>query len=64
MFFRLEKTAQRSRVETFMFRLKTILGDRLVSRKMKTQATEATIKLYALNRMLELGTPDSYKVAV
>jgi transposase len=55
---------RRSRVETFMFRLKTILGDRLASRKTKTQATEATIKLYALNRMLELGKSDSYKVTV
>ena len=54
---------RRSRVETFMFRLKTILGDRLASRRMKTQATEATIKLHVLNRMLQLGKPDSYKVS-
>lgn len=55
---------RRSRIETFMFRLKTILGDRLVSRRMAMQATEATMKLHVLNRMLELGRPNSYKVAV
>jgi hypothetical protein len=53
---------RRSRVETFMFRLKTLLGDRLVSRRKKTQITETTIKMHVLNRMLELGRPDSYKL--
>ena len=53
---------RRSRVETFMFRYKTILGDRLTARKEWTQATEVTIKLDALNRMTELGMPKSYKV--
>lgn len=54
---------RRSRVETFMFRYKTILGDRLASRRPKTQATEVAVKLNVLNRMLELGMPSSYKVA-
>lgn len=54
---------RRSRVETLMFRYKTILGDRLASRKESTQATEIAIKLDVLNRMTELGTPKSYKVA-
>ena len=53
---------RRSLVETFMFRLKTLLGDRLVSRKKQTQVTESTIKVHVLNRMLELGMPDSYKL--
>lgn len=53
---------RRSRVETLMFRYKTILGDRLTARREKTQATEVTIKLNVLNRMTELGTPKSYKV--
>jgi hypothetical protein len=57
-----ENYHRRSRVETFMFRLKTILGDRLVSRKKETQTTESSIKMHVLNRMLELGRPDSYKV--
>lgn len=54
---------RRSRVEAFMFRFKTILGDRLAARKKCTQATEVTIKLDVLNRMTELGMPKSYKVA-
>jgi len=53
---------RRSRVETLMFRYKTIVGDRLVSRREWTQATEVAIKLDALNRMTELGMPKSYKV--
>ena len=55
---------RRSRVETFMFRLKTIFGSRLSTRRDWTQATEAAIKLDALNRMTELGMPKSYKVVV
>ena len=55
---------RRSRVETLMFRYKTVLGDRLTSRKEQTQATEISIKLDVLNRMTELGMPKSYKVAI
>lgn len=53
---------RRSRVETLMYRYKAILGDRLASRKESTQATEVTVKLDVLNRMIELGMPKSYKV--
>jgi Transposase DDE domain len=55
---------RRSRVETLMFRYKTVLGDRLTARRERTQATEVSIKLDVLNRMVELGMPKSYKVAV
>lgn len=55
---------RRSRVETAMFRYKTILGDRLTARKEWTQATEVAVKLDVLNRMTELGMPKSYKVAI
>ena len=54
---------RRSRVETLIYRYKTILGDRLASRKESTQATEVAVKLDVLNRMIELGMPKSYKVA-
>lgn len=57
------KYHRRSRVETLMFRYKTILGDRLVSRNKAIQATEVAIKWNVLNRMTELGMPESYKVA-
>ncbi len=53
---------RRSRVETHMFRHKTILGDRLTARREWSQATEISIKLDVLNRMTELGRPKSYKV--
>ena len=53
---------RRSRVETFMFRWKTIVGDRLSSRKAWSQVTEVSVKLDVLNKMLELGRPKSYKV--
>lgn len=53
---------RRSRVETLMFRFKTIFGDRLSARKDWTQATEISLKLDVLNRMTELGRPKSYKV--
>lgn len=53
---------RRSRVEAHMFRDKTILGDRLISRREWSQATEVNIRLDVLNRMTELGRPKSYKV--
>ena len=54
----------RSRVETLMFRHKTVLGDRLSARREWSQATEVSIKLDALNRMTELGMPKCYKVVI
>ncbi len=54
---------RRSRVETLMFRYKTVLGERLTARREWTQATEVSIKLDALNRMTELGMPQSYKIS-
>jgi hypothetical protein len=48
---------QRSRVETHMFRDKTILGDRLTARREWSQTTEVNIRLDILNRMTELGRP-------
>lgn len=53
----------RSLAETFMFRYKTIFGDRLDARNMPQQKTETLIKSSILNRMLKLGMPDSYAVA-
>jgi hypothetical protein len=53
----------RSRVETTMFRFKTIVGDKLSSRRGWSQTTEVAIKCDVLNRMLELGVAKSYRVA-
>lgn len=52
----------RSLVETFMFRYKTIFGDRLDARNLPQQKTETLIKSSILNQMLKLGMPDSYAV--
>jgi hypothetical protein len=53
----------RSLVENTMFRLKTILGDRLNARLFPQQRTEAAIKARILNHMWQLGMPQSYAVA-
>jgi len=53
---------KRSLAETFMFRLKTIMGGDLRSRLWENQVTEAMVKLQALNKMTELGMPESYKL--
>ncbi len=55
---------RRSRVETHMFRQKTILGDRLSARTWDRQVTEMQIRNHILNKMLELGRAKSYKVVV
>ena len=52
----------RSLVETFMFRYKTVFGDRLDARNMPQQKTETLMKSSILNQMLRLGMPDSYAV--
>ena len=54
---------QRSLVETIMYRLKTIFGSELSARLLETQTTQALIRCAALNRMSQLGMPQSCKVA-
>ena len=53
---------RRSLAETAVFRLKTIFGDHLSARLLETQRTQARIRCRALNRMTQLGMPDSYAV--
>ena len=53
---------QRSLVETAVFRFKVIFGNTLNTRTLPRQITEARIKVIALNRMTQLGMPDSYRV--
>ena len=54
---------KRSLAETAFFRIKTIFGERLRSRDFDNQATEAFLRLSLLNRMTELGMPESYPVS-
>jgi len=53
---------RRSLVETAFFRLKTIFSDRLRSRRIDTQTTEARIRCLAMNRMTSRGMPESYAI--
>jgi len=54
---------RRSLAETAIFRLKTILGNTLRTHSLPRQTTEARLRAAALNRMTQLGMPDSYRVA-
>ena len=53
---------RRSLVETAIFRLKTLFTDKLKSREVHRQATEVMIRCAAMNRMTELGMPQSYQI--
>ena len=53
---------RRSLAESAIYRIKTILGDRLSARGFEAQACEAFIRCGVLNRMTQLGMPDSYAV--
>ena len=51
-----------SHAENVFFRYKSILGGRLSSRRTEAQEREAAIGCAVLNRMRELGRPQSYPV--
>ncbi len=57
------KYHRRSLSETAFSRLKRIFGERLSSRTEEGRTTEGRIWCRALNRMTQLGLPDSYEVA-
>jgi len=52
---------KRSMAEVAMYRYKTILGDKLMSRKFENEAIEARIGCLVLNKMTTLGMPISKK---
>jgi hypothetical protein len=54
---------RRSLAETAFFRLKTIFGATLRSRHFACQATELFLRANALNRITQLGMPESYPLA-
>lgn len=47
-----------------MFRFKTIFGERALSREDSRLRTELKLAFSMLNRMFELGMPQSYAVTV
>jgi hypothetical protein len=52
---------RRSLAETAMFRLKTIFSERVTARGFAGQAAQLLVRCAALNRMTQLGRPDSYR---
>ena len=53
----------RARVEATIGRFKQVIGDGLRSRTDPRRATEVEVAVHALNRMLELGRPESVRIA-
>jgi Transposase DDE domain len=52
---------RRSLAETAMFRLKTIFSDRVTAHSFAGQAAQMLVRCAALNRLTQLGRPDSYR---
>ena len=52
-----------SRAENGMFRYEQIIGDRLRAKRLEAQTREAAIAVNAINRMTELGMPESVQVS-
>jgi len=55
---------QQARVENTFFRYKSIIGDRLRARHPKSQKVEAVIACNILNRMAEIGRPESFAICL
>ena len=53
----------RARIEAAVSRYKRVIGDGLRSRTDQRRATEVEVAVHALNRMLELGRPESVRIA-
>ncbi len=54
---------KRAKAETSMSRFKQVIGDGLRSHTDERQATEVDVAVHVLNRMLELGRPNSVRIA-
>jgi Transposase DDE domain len=54
---------RRALAEAAISRYKRVIGDALHARTAGRQATEVAIAVHALNRMLELGRPESVRIA-
>jgi IS5 family transposase len=52
---------RRSLAETAMFRLKTIFSERVTARGFAGQAAQVLVRCSALNRLTQLGRPNSYQ---
>ncbi len=54
---------RRARAETAMSRFKRVIGDALRSHADERRATEVEVAVHVLNRMLDLGRPNSVRIA-
>ncbi|WP_110171214.1 hypothetical protein [Luteitalea pratensis] len=54
---------RQTRVENAFFRYKSIIGDRLRARSRGGRAVEACLACRVLNRMTELGRPESSAIS-
>jgi len=54
---------RRALAEAAISRYKRVIGDALRSRADRRRVTEVAIAVRALNRMLELGRPESVRIA-
>jgi hypothetical protein len=54
---------RRSLLENTMYRFKTLTGNRLWSRRIRSQATEMAIRVGVVNRMAALARPQSIRIA-
>jgi len=54
---------KRAKAETGMSRFKQVIGDSLRSHKDERQATEVEVAVHVLNRIIELGRPNSVRIA-
>jgi len=54
---------KRARAETSMARFKQVIGDGLRSHTDERRAAEVEVAVHVLNRMLELGRPNSVRIA-
>jgi hypothetical protein len=55
---------RRSIAESAIFRFKTAFGGKLSSRDMAQQEVEVKLKCYALNKMAQLGMPQTINMKI
>jgi hypothetical protein len=58
----LSRCTRQSTAENAMFRFKRLCGGRLWARSLATQRVEAVVKCVTLNRMMQLGMPETVHV--
>ena len=60
---RASRYTKRARAEAAIARWKQVLGDRLRAHSDERRATEVDVAAHVLNRMLDLGRPNSVRIS-